>query len=161
MSPLSRSTLDASRFSRIVPTRREPSMGEVITIGLDIVKSVFQVHGVDDAGAGSDPQACQLGENVILLAEKCVALPQWLFGRRDPRSLDLSRWAGCLATVMYFLTKYFSLHIQPDAALPNYPHSDSRRRKDPIVAKRNIFDSDGAALVALSSAANYFLCMVR
>src|SRR5450432_1015243 len=26
-------------------------MGEVITIGLDIAKSVFQVHGVDDAGA--------------------------------------------------------------------------------------------------------------
>jgi len=26
-------------------------MGEVITIGLDIAKSVFQVHGVDGAGA--------------------------------------------------------------------------------------------------------------
>jgi hypothetical protein len=26
-------------------------MGKVITIGLDIAKSVFQVHGVDDAGA--------------------------------------------------------------------------------------------------------------
>ena len=26
-------------------------MGEVITIGLDIAKSVFQVHGVDEAGA--------------------------------------------------------------------------------------------------------------
>ena len=26
-------------------------MGEVITIGLDIAKSVFQVHGVDVAGA--------------------------------------------------------------------------------------------------------------
>src|SRR5450631_3739360 len=25
-------------------------MGEVITIGLDIAKSVFQVHGIDDAG---------------------------------------------------------------------------------------------------------------
>jgi len=25
-------------------------MGEVSTIGLDIAKSVFQVHGVDDAG---------------------------------------------------------------------------------------------------------------
>jgi transposase len=25
-------------------------MGEVITIGLDIAKSVFQVHGVDGAG---------------------------------------------------------------------------------------------------------------
>jgi transposase len=28
-------------------------MGEVITIGLDIAKSVFQVHGVDDARAGT------------------------------------------------------------------------------------------------------------
>jgi len=26
-------------------------MGEIITIGLDIAKSVFQVHGVDEAGA--------------------------------------------------------------------------------------------------------------
>ena len=26
-------------------------MGEVITIGLDIAKSVFQVHGIDGAGA--------------------------------------------------------------------------------------------------------------
>ena len=26
-------------------------MGEVSTIGLDIAKSVFQVHGVDDIGA--------------------------------------------------------------------------------------------------------------
>ena len=25
-------------------------MGQVITIGLDLAKSVFQVHGVDDAG---------------------------------------------------------------------------------------------------------------
>jgi hypothetical protein len=26
-------------------------MGEVTTTGLDIAKSVFQIHGVDDAGA--------------------------------------------------------------------------------------------------------------
>src|SRR5262249_9418838 len=31
-------------------TMREPSMGEVITVGLDIAKSVFQVHGVDEGG---------------------------------------------------------------------------------------------------------------
>jgi transposase len=30
---------------------REPSMEKVSTIGLDIAKNVFQVHGVDDAGA--------------------------------------------------------------------------------------------------------------
>ena len=34
-------------------------MGEVSTIGLDIAKSVFQVHGVDVAGHGRDPQAHQ------------------------------------------------------------------------------------------------------
>src|SRR5580700_10757555 len=33
------------------PLRGEPSMGEVSTIGLDIAKSVFQVHGVDVDGA--------------------------------------------------------------------------------------------------------------
>src|SRR3954451_19577807 len=32
------------------PHRGEPSMGEVSTIGLDIAKSVFQVHGVDTDG---------------------------------------------------------------------------------------------------------------
>src|SRR6266481_1361324 len=31
--------------------RREPSMKEVTTIGLDLAKAVFQVHGVDAAGA--------------------------------------------------------------------------------------------------------------
>jgi transposase len=30
---------------------KEPSMAEIITIGLDIAKNVFQVHGVDAAGA--------------------------------------------------------------------------------------------------------------
>jgi transposase len=30
--------------------RREPIMAEIVTIGLDIAKSVFQVHGVDAAG---------------------------------------------------------------------------------------------------------------
>jgi len=37
-------------------------MGEVITIGLDIAKSVFQVHGVDEAGC--DTQTCQPFEDV-------------------------------------------------------------------------------------------------
>jgi transposase len=30
---------------------REPSMGEITTIGLDLAKSVFQVHGIDETGA--------------------------------------------------------------------------------------------------------------
>jgi len=31
--------------------QREPSMGDIITIGLDLAKNVFQVHGVDEAGS--------------------------------------------------------------------------------------------------------------
>src|SRR5579863_3763177 len=30
--------------------QREPSMSEITTIGLDLAKNVFQVHGVDETG---------------------------------------------------------------------------------------------------------------
>jgi transposase len=30
--------------------QREPSMGDITAIGLDLAKSVFQVHAVDEAG---------------------------------------------------------------------------------------------------------------
>src|SRR6202140_1142513 len=32
--------------------QREPSMGDITTIGLDLAKSVFQVHAIDEAGSG-------------------------------------------------------------------------------------------------------------
>ena len=32
------------------PANREPSMNEITTIGLDLAKHVFQVHGVDAEG---------------------------------------------------------------------------------------------------------------
>ena len=43
-------------------------MGEVSTIGLDIAKSVFQVHGADVDGAVVIPQACEprQGAGVLL-----------------------------------------------------------------------------------------------
>ena len=34
-----------------ISSEREPSMGEVTAIGLDLAKHVFQVHGVDAEGA--------------------------------------------------------------------------------------------------------------
>jgi transposase len=30
--------------------QREPSMGDITTIGLDLAKNVFQLHAVDEAG---------------------------------------------------------------------------------------------------------------
>src|SRR4030088_3329333 len=31
--------------------QREPSMGDITTIGLDLAKNVFQLHAVDEAGS--------------------------------------------------------------------------------------------------------------
>ena len=51
-------------------------MGEVITIGLDIAKSVFQVHGVDDAGAVTIRK--RIGRSKVL--EFFAKLPPCLVG---------------------------------------------------------------------------------
>ena len=44
-------------------------MGEVRTIGLDVAKSVFQVHGVDVDGRSRDPQACEPRQGAGLLLD--------------------------------------------------------------------------------------------
>ena len=51
-------------------------MGEVTTIGLDIAKSVFQVHGVDDAGAVTIRK--RIGRSKVL--EFFANLPSCLIG---------------------------------------------------------------------------------
>src|SRR6516165_7356657 len=49
MAPLRH--LSAKLLSDRNSSEWEPSMGEVTTIGLDLAKHVFQVHGVDAEGA--------------------------------------------------------------------------------------------------------------
>src|SRR5262249_12822660 len=49
MAPLRH--LSAKLLSNRISSEWEPSMGEVTTIGLDLGKHVFQVHGVDAGGA--------------------------------------------------------------------------------------------------------------
>src|SRR4029079_19149196 len=49
MAPLRH--LSAKLLSDRISSEWEPSMGEVTTIGLDLAKHVFQVHGVDGEGA--------------------------------------------------------------------------------------------------------------
>jgi uncharacterized protein YcgI (DUF1989 family) len=48
-------------------------MGQVVTIGLDIAKSVFQVHGVDAAGVLYTPRY-RPGLRVELLAEERLVM---------------------------------------------------------------------------------------
>jgi transposase len=49
MAPLRH--LSAKLLCNRISSEREPSMGEVTTIGLDLAKHVFQVHGIDADGA--------------------------------------------------------------------------------------------------------------
>src|SRR5579864_1626515 len=49
MAPLRHLGANAGLSKR--PANGEPSMSEITTIGLDLAKHVFQVHGVDAAGA--------------------------------------------------------------------------------------------------------------
>jgi transposase len=49
MAPLRH--LSAKLLVERISSNGEPSMGELTTIGLDLAKLVFQVHGVDAEGA--------------------------------------------------------------------------------------------------------------
>ena len=42
------------------PADREPSMNEITTVGLDLAKNVFQVHGVDAEGQSPLLRSCNL-----------------------------------------------------------------------------------------------------
>ena len=42
------------------PADREPSMSEITTVGLDLAKNVFQVHGVNAHRLGGDAPAGEL-----------------------------------------------------------------------------------------------------
>ena len=55
MAPLRH--LSAKLLSDRISSEWEPSMGEVTTIGLDLAKHVFQVHGVDAQGCRGFAQA--------------------------------------------------------------------------------------------------------
>jgi transposase len=56
--------------------QREPSMGEIITIGIDIAKHVFQLHGVDGAGEVVLSRRLRRGQVAAFFA----ALPPCLVG---------------------------------------------------------------------------------
>jgi hypothetical protein len=57
-------------------------MGEVSTIGLDIAKSIFQVHGVDHDGAAV------IRAKVLEFFCGCAAVPRGYRGMSDGTSLE-------------------------------------------------------------------------
>ncbi len=56
-------------FSRIT-RNREPSMSEITTIGLDLAKHVFQVHGIDAQGTTVLRKRLRRGQVLALEPER-------------------------------------------------------------------------------------------
>src|SRR6187200_490640 len=63
----------------------EPIMQAITTIGLDIAKSVFQVHGIDAAGTVVIRR--QLKRSYVLRSFRSCRVPGWYRGLRHVASL--------------------------------------------------------------------------
>src|SRR5262245_30112882 len=79
MAPLRH--LSAKLLSVRISSEWEPSMGEVTTIGLDLAKHVFQVHGVDAEGATVLRKQLRCTGSGVL--QSTAALSGWAGGVRD------------------------------------------------------------------------------
>src|SRR5271167_1558248 len=85
-------------------------MGEVTTIGLDLAKNIFQVHGVDEIGTailikrncpGSLGALCQterIDQDLGLLSDGLDYIPVLFFGSRDEGTDDRKVGCSVLAT---------------------------------------------------------------
>jgi len=74
------------------PANREPSMNEITTVGLDLAKHVFQVHGVDAAGATVLRKQLRRAQVLAFFSR----LPRR--ARRHRAGAGASERAGCSAT---------------------------------------------------------------
>jgi hypothetical protein len=66
------------------PTEREPSTKEISTVGLDLAKTVFQVHGIDAAGEVVVRRALRRSQLLVWLPSCRRAWWEW---RRVPRRI--------------------------------------------------------------------------
>jgi transposase len=94
--------------------QREPSMGEITTVGLDLAKNVFQVHAVDEAGAVVERKRLRRGQ-VLGFFEK---LPSCLVGLE-----------AC-ATAHHWARKLIALGHEVRLMPPHYVKAYVKRNKN-------------------------------
>src|SRR5262252_8206776 len=109
MAPLRH--LSAKLLSDRISSEWEPSMSEITTIGLDLAKHVFQVHGIDAQGTTVLRKRLRRGQVLAFFSriprcvvglEACATAHYWA------RELG-SRWRSCPAAPGFRQTR-----LQPD-----------------------------------------------
>jgi transposase len=100
----------------------EESMGQAITIGLDIAKSVFQVHGVDESGAVMVRRQVRRAQLLAFFAK----LPSCLIG------------IEACATAHHWARELTKLGHQVRLMPPSYVKPYVKRQKnEPLMPKRS------------------------
>src|ERR1700709_2124797 len=96
--------------------QREPSMGDITTIGLDLAKSVFQVHAVDEAGTVMMRKRLRRSQVLAFLA----GIPSCLVGLE-----------AC-ATAHHWARELISLGHEARLMPPNYVKAYVKRNKHDV-----------------------------
>jgi len=96
--------------------QREPSMGDIITIGLDLAKNVFQVHGVDEAGSVVVRKRLRRGQVLAFFA----GIPPCLIGLE-----------AC-ATAHHWARELIALGHEARLMPPNYVKAYVKRNKHDV-----------------------------
>src|SRR3954465_10104665 len=96
--------------------QREPSMGDIITIGLDLAKNVFQVHAVDEAGSVVMRKRLRRGQVLAFFAE----IPSCLVGLE-----------AC-ATAHHWARELIALGHEPRLMPPTYVKAYVKRNKHDV-----------------------------
>jgi transposase len=96
--------------------QREPSMGDITTIGLDLAKNVFQVHAVDEAGSVVMRKRLRRGQVLAFFAE----IPSCLVGLE-----------AC-ATAHHWARELIALGHEPRLMPPTYVKAYVKRNKHDV-----------------------------
>jgi transposase len=96
--------------------QREPSMGDITTIGLDLAKSVFQVHAVDEMGSVVMRKRLRRSQVLAFFAE----IPPCLIGLE-----------AC-ATAHYWARELITLGHEARLMPPNYVKAYVKRNKHDV-----------------------------
>src|SRR3979411_1936727 len=96
--------------------QREPSMGDITTIGLDLAKNVFQLHAVDEAGSVVMRKRLRRGQVLAFFAR----IPPCLVGME-----------AC-ATAHHWAAELIALGHEPRLMPPTYVKAYVKRNKHDV-----------------------------